>query len=155
MNWMTNQLTESGFVAGRQSSDQFIILKYVHNVPKLILWPANFWSSRQDFATIISREFTSRLVCWVQQYVRQYVCHTWSTFNNRYYVEEHRKKAKEVEGEIRICITTHCRLGDWWYENELQADKDDKKQSERHGTMLVTKKSKHSRLNRMRSTNAK
>jgi hypothetical protein len=58
-------------------------------------------------------------------YGRQYISHTRSTFNGQDYVEEHREKVTGSNGETRIA--TRRRLGDRWYENEIDIDKDGKK----------------------------
>jgi hypothetical protein len=53
------------------------------------------------------------------------VSQTKSMFNGQDYVEEHREKVTESNGETRVA--TRRRLGDRWHESEVHIDKDGKK----------------------------
>jgi hypothetical protein len=55
----------------------------------------------------------------------QYISHTQSMFNGRDYIEEHREKVTGSDGMTRIA--TRRRLGDRWYEDEVQVDKSGEK----------------------------
>ena len=58
---------------------------------------------------------------------RGYFFESRSAYNGRDYVEEHRERVTDGDGNVRII--TRRRLGDRWYENETSTDKDGKSTS--------------------------
>jgi hypothetical protein len=61
----------------------------------------------------------------MNRYGKVYISLTQSRFNRQDYVEEHREKVIGADGETRY--GTRRRLGDCWYEKEVEVDKEGKK----------------------------
>jgi hypothetical protein len=58
-------------------------------------------------------------------YAKSFMYQTHSTFDGQNYVEEHRERITDTDGEN--CTVIRRRLGDRWYENEIHTDKEGKR----------------------------